>query len=249
MKRETLKNILHRLLNLLTRVEYHHLEYVPPRGGIIIATNHLSRLDIPVLLVIPARDDVTALVTDKYKAYPLFKWLVTTANGIWLDRTKADFTAFKAAVEAIKDGQAMGIAPEGTRSQTGGLIEGKSGVVLLALRAGCPIVPVGISGTDTAVADMLKLKRPPIQVTFGPAFTLPPLDRDNREEQLKRYTDEVMCRIAVTLPEKYRGVYREAPRVKELEKELPSTGGGQVDPLSKQERATHEHPARANSGC
>jgi 1-acyl-sn-glycerol-3-phosphate acyltransferase len=51
---------------------------------------------------------------------------------------------------------------------------------------------------------------------FGPAFTLPQLSRDEREGELKHYTDEIMCRIAALLPEQYRGFYKNFPRVKEL---------------------------------
>jgi 1-acyl-sn-glycerol-3-phosphate acyltransferase len=53
-------------------------------------------------------------------------------------------------------------------------------------------------------------------VKAGPAFTLPPLPQEGRDEALKEYTDEIMCHIAALLPEKYRGVYAEHLRLKEL---------------------------------
>ena len=70
-----------------------------------------------------------------------------------------------------------------------------------------------------------RLQRPNIAATFGPAFTLPAFTAGNRAEQLKKGTDEIMCRIAVLLPEKYRGVYADNPRLKELEKNAISTDG------------------------
>jgi 1-acyl-sn-glycerol-3-phosphate acyltransferase len=110
------------------------------------------------------------------------------------------------------------IAPEGTRSRAGSLIEAKSGVSYLAAKLNRPIVPVAITGTEDKVVfgNLKRLRRSHFTVTAGPAFTLPPLPRENRDEALKRYTDEIMCHIAALLPEKYWGVYADHPRLKEL---------------------------------
>lgn len=219
MKRETLKSIMRFLLRHLTRLEFVGVEHIPTTGPLLVATNHLSRVDIPVLFVVPVREDLTALVADKYKRYPLFRWFTNTAEGIWLDRTKADFSAFKASFELLKQGKALGISPEGTRSETGQLLEGKSGTVLLASKAGAPVVPVAITGTEDAIKKLLRFQRPKITARFGPALTIPPLDRDRRDEQMLAYTTEIMCRLAALLPESYRGYYRDYPRVMELRRE------------------------------
>jgi 1-acyl-sn-glycerol-3-phosphate acyltransferase len=110
------------------------------------------------------------------------------------------------------------IAPEGTRSRTGSLIEAKPGASYLATKLDRPIVPVGITGTEdqALLGNLKKLRRGSIVVTAGPSFTLPPLPKENRDEALKQYTDEIMCHIAALLPEKYRGVYANHPRLKEL---------------------------------
>ena len=216
MKRKTLQKIVDFILHTLSRVEYSGLENLPNEGGVIIATNHLSRLDIIVLYINPVRKDVTALIADKYEENWFFGWFTRTSEAIFLDRSKADFSAFRDAIAALKSGRALGIAPEGTRSEIGQLLEGKSGAVLLALKSNAPIVPVGIAGTDTAVAKMRRLGRPRIHARFGEAFQLPPLGRENRDEVLKQNTDEIMCRIAALLPEKYHGFYADHPRLKEL---------------------------------
>jgi len=216
MKRETLQRIIRWLMVRLARLTFIGMEYLPKEGGVIIATNHLSRIDIPVLFMIPTRPDITALVTDKYKAYPIIRWFTTTAHGIWIDRTKADFTAFRVAIDALKEGKALGISPEGTRSTTGGLIPGKQGTVLLALKSKMPIVPVGLVGTAEMLPTLAKLRKPEMIARFGPMFTLPELEREDREGQLQRMTDEVMCRIAAVLPENLRGVYADHPRLTEL---------------------------------
>jgi len=207
------------LMRHLTHTQFVGLKNVPVSGGVLLATNHMSRMDIPSLFMTPNRPEMTALVTTKYLKYPLLRWFIITANGIWLDRDTADFSAFRKAVEALQAGKALGIAPEGTRSVTATLLEGKPGTALLALRAGVPIVPVAIIGTEDAVPKLLHFKRPHIQVKYGPAIPAPELDRSNREGQLDRLTTELMCRIAVMMPQRYHGFYTDHPRLKELQAE------------------------------
>ncbi len=216
MKRETLRVIIDGLIRTFSRPTFLGCENLPPEGGVIIATNHMSRIDTLMLFINPARKDVTALVADKYKEYPLFKWILDTGGIIWLDRENADFGAVRAAVEALKKGLALGIAPEGTRSDIGQLQEGKPGTVLVALRANVPVVPVGIAGSEVFFAKALTLRRPKVTLSFGKPFTFEPLSRDNRSEQMATYTTEIMCRIAAQLPEKYHGFYAGHPRIKEL---------------------------------
>ena len=215
-KREVLYTVIKFLIDHLTETEFHGVQYVPDEGGVLITTNHISRIDIPVLFMTPNRPDVTALVADKYKRYPFFWLIVVMADGIWLDRTKADFAALRQAIDFLRKGGALGISPEGTRSELGKLIEGKSGTVLLATRAGVPVVPVGLSGTDKTMSTLFRLRKPHIDVNFGPAYHIPPIPRENREEFLQHWTEEIMARIAVLLPEEQRGFYRDHPRVQEL---------------------------------
>jgi 1-acyl-sn-glycerol-3-phosphate acyltransferase len=216
MKSHRLRSIISWLMKRLTRTTFIGIENVPPTGGILMACNHMSRMDIPVLFLTPNRPEMTALVTTKYLKHPLLHWFVVTAEGIWLDRDTADFSAFRKAVKAINDGKALGIAPEGTRSQTNQLIEGKPGTALLALRTGVPIVPVAIVGTEDSVSKMRHLKRPVITAEYGKPIIPPKLDRGNREGQLQTLTDEIMCRIAAMMPQKYHGFYADHPRLKEL---------------------------------
>jgi 1-acyl-sn-glycerol-3-phosphate acyltransferase len=215
MKLETLRSIINFLVQRIFQMEYIDPQYVPATGGCIIATNHLSRLDIPILFVTPGRDYVTALAADKYKKYFVFRWMLDTVRVIWIDRENADFGALRASVEYLHKGVALGIAPEGTRSK-GALIEGKAGIALIADKSGMPIIPVGIAGTESGVRKMLTLRRAKITVRFGKPFFLPPMDRSDRAGWLKCSTDEIMCRIAALLPPIYRGYYADHPRLKEL---------------------------------
>lgn len=216
LERKLLIKILSFLYKTLTRTEVIGAQNIPDKGGIIIATNHMSRVDVPLLFITPNRPDISALAADKYKRHPFFSIVLNAAHVIWLDREKADFSALTTARQHIQNGGAIGIAPEGTRSKTGSLIEGKAGTALLAARAGCPIIPVGITGTEKAVRTLLTLHRPKLVVRYGKAFKLPAFTRGDRSVWLAECTDEIMCRIAVLLPEQYRGIYSNHPRLKEL---------------------------------
>jgi 1-acyl-sn-glycerol-3-phosphate acyltransferase len=209
MKRNNLQRIVRFLIKKLTKTEFLNLENIPAVGGVIIAINHLNYMDTPVLFANPRRPDITALITTKYKKNLFMKWFTKSAEGIWINRDIADFTAIRNASKVLAEGFALGIAPEGTRSKTAQLQEGKPGTVMLAAKAKVPIVPVGITGTENSIKKILSFRKPRIVVRFGEAFTIPDFIPGERSDDLKYWTDELMKRIAALLPEQYRGVYAE----------------------------------------
>ena len=207
MKRETLQRIVRFLIKHLTHTEFIHPENIPAEGAVILATNHMSHIDTPVLFVNPRRPDITALVTTKYQDNAFVKLFTNIAEGIWINRDIADFSAIRKASEELAKGRALGVAPEGTRSKSGQLQEGKPGTIMLALKTGAPIVPVALTGTEDALKQLVHFHRPHITATFGEPFTLPEFQPHHRSEELHRWTEILMRKIAAMLPEKYRGVY------------------------------------------
>lgn len=207
MKRKNLQRVICFLFKHLTHTEFFNLENIPAEGAVILAINHLSHVDPPVLFVNPRRPDITALVTTKYQEKPFVKWFTNIAEGIWINRDIADFSAIRKASEELAKGRALGIAPEGTRSMTSQMQEGKPGTIMLALKTGAPIVPVALTGTEDALKKLAHFRRPHITVTFGEPFTLPEFQPRHRSEELHRWTEILMRKIAVMLPEEYRGVY------------------------------------------
>ena len=209
------------LARILVRFENKGLEHIPNEGGLLLATNHMSRVDTGILLLNSVRADIAAIVTDKYKTYPIISFMVNAMPHIWIDRSKADFTAFSSAVKYLKkDGGVLGIAPEGTRSKNGALIEGKHGAAMIAMRAGVPIVPVGITGTENFQSMVRRFRRQKVVANYGPVFNLPVMGKEeDRTSYMERCTEEVMCRIAAQLPEKYHGFYTGHPRIQEILKE------------------------------
>jgi hypothetical protein len=105
MKRSSLQRLVRFLLKILTRAEFLDSNQVPTTGGVILAINHLSHLDTPLLFVNPVRLDITALVTTKYKQYEFIRWFTDTAQGIWINRDIADFSAIRSASKVLKGGR------------------------------------------------------------------------------------------------------------------------------------------------
>lgn len=216
--RNILRALIRLLFNLIARVEVSGYEHLPKDGNFVIATNHLGIVDAPLAFYALDRWDLFVLIAEKWEKNPFLRWLGKYFNFIYIDRFNPDIKALRKVIALMDEGNNLVIAPEGTRSRVGSLIEGKPGVSYLATRLGQPIIPVAIAGTEDKVifGNLKRLRRSHITLTAGPAFTLPPLPRKNRDQLLKEYTDEIMCNIAALLPEKYWGVYAKHPRLKEL---------------------------------
>ena len=214
--RQILRSLLNLLFHLFSRIEVSGLENIPAQGGCILAVNHLSRLDPPLVFIFVNRQDLNVLVADKYKKYPVIREAIYILHGIWINREEADFRALKAARDYLAKGGILGIAPEGTRSKTGGLQAAKPGVAYLADKAQVPVMPVAIYGTEGAMVKMLLLQRPKLTIKFGKPIYFPPVARQERDQSYQENTDEIMCQIAAMLPERYRGVYRDHPRLQEI---------------------------------
>ena len=206
------------IFKLTTRVEVFGYENLPKEGGYVIATNHLGIIDVPLAFHALDRWDMFIMVGEKWEKVGLFRWVGKYFNFVFIDRFNPDIKTLRKVISLMEQNNILIIAPEGTRSRTGALIEGKPGAGYLATKLNRPIVPAGITGTEdrTFLNNIKRLRRSYITITAGVPFMLPPLPRENRDAALKQYTDEIMCQIAALLPEKYRGIYADHPRLKEL---------------------------------
>jgi len=216
--RNFIRWLIRLIFNLIARVEVRGYEYLPKEGSFVITTNHLGIVDVPIAFYALDRWDMFVMIGEKWQNVGLFRWVGKYFNFVFIDRFNPDIKTLRKVISLMEENNILVIAPEGTRSRTGALIEAKPGASYLATKLNRPIVPVGITGTEdqALLGNLKKLRRGYVTVTAGPAFTLPPFPRENRDEALKKYTDEIMCHIAALLPEKYRGVYANHPRLKEL---------------------------------
>ena len=217
MNYKTLRSIVRFFMRIITDLEVHDLEKLP-KGNFIAAANHLGRLDTAALLCIIDREDIIMPVAEKYKNHPLFGAIGRAVNAIWLNRFEADYPALREILARMQKGGLLVIAPEGTRSKTEALQEGKMGVAFLASKSGYPVLPVAVTGTeDRRIMENLKrFRRSKIIVRAGDPFYVQLPRGKGREKAMHQVTDEIMCRIGALLPEKYRGVYTNHPRLKEL---------------------------------
>jgi 1-acyl-sn-glycerol-3-phosphate acyltransferase len=166
------------LIRGLFRERVHGLENVP-EGGFVLAPNHVSNLD-PWPLGMPLWPNRQLNWMAKVELYkPVIGTLISWGGAFPVRRGERDESAIDTAVERVKAGEIVVIFPEGTR-QTKGLIKRhesrpRTGAARVALRAGVPLVPAAIGGTDRI------LRLGPLSVAYGPPVDLAGLEGDERE--------------------------------------------------------------------
>ncbi len=199
--------IVHSVVAPLTKVIWRPtvrgLENIPATGPVILASNHLSFADSVVIPVVVPRT-VAFLAKSDYFTGTGVKGAMSRAwfEGLGMlpvdrDDSKAALNSLDTALEVLGRGEAFGIYPEGTRSRDGRLYRGRTGVAHLALTAGVPVVPVGLTGTEKLQPVGRRMPRiVPITVTFGKPIEVVgkydgvPLGRARRE-----VTDQIMTAI------------------------------------------------------
>lgn len=203
-------------LTLLSVRRFEGAENLPARGPYLLTANHLSRFDVPLVYSFMGGAHITGWAAEKYRRHPIFAPVILLGGGAFIERGAVDRAALEFAVNWLARGNVFAMAPEGTRSSTGALQRAKTGAAYLAHRAGVPIVPGAVMGTENMIWDLLRLRRARLTFRVGKPFRLPPLPEEKRTQALRRHTDEIMCRIAALLQPAYRGVYADHPRLREL---------------------------------
>jgi 1-acyl-sn-glycerol-3-phosphate acyltransferase len=173
-------------------------EHVPADGPCVIAANHTSYID-PIVLWMGCPRHVRFIVDREQYLRPLVHWVAVRTGAIPVENDPRDLGSLRRALLALKQGSAIGIFPEGGRSDDGSLKTGKPGAALLALRAGVPLLPAGIVGAFAAYSRHRRFPRPgPILVRFGEPINLPEAWRGHAaKEHLEEATALMMERIRV----------------------------------------------------
>ncbi len=186
-------------LNLIERLLFgfrvYGAENVPLVGGVIIASNHVSYCDPPVVGSAVPRE-VFFLAKEELFRNRAFAWLIKNYNAIPLRRWSGDIGAVRKAVALLNEGKAIIMFPEGTRSLSGRLLKPKPGIGLIASLASVPVVPTYVSGTNRLGHALVRLR--PLEVRFAkPVLPQSFKDQGLQDKALYRaITEEVMRRIA-----------------------------------------------------
>jgi len=199
----------------LLRVEIEGQENIPS-GPFVLMANHVNWLD-PVVagLAIYPRDAMFMIKIENAE-HRYLRYFFYAYDAVPIDRGEADATAIRRAVEVlVVDRDILYVAPEGTRSGDGRLLEAKNGMAFVALRAGVPILPVGITGVMAFGDNLRRRRRTPVRAKVGYPFRLRSGSRRARKETLTAMTREAMYQLAVLLPPEQRGAYADVARATE----------------------------------
>jgi len=205
------------MLFLFGRLTVKGLENLPPQGPYILAVNHMSKADPPIVFVSWPRVQMRFFAGEKWEKHLIFGPLMRHSGAIYINRGEVDRKALREALAALKEGAIFGLAPEGTRSRVGALIRARDGAAYLATRSSVPIVPVGLVNTDILGHNMAYLRRTELEMRIGKPFSLPAMGRRRpKSGELAAYTHYIMIHIAALLPERYWGYYADSPALKAL---------------------------------
>ncbi|RTE10481.1 lysophospholipid acyltransferase family protein [Paenibacillus whitsoniae] len=159
------------------------VENVPAQGAVVLCGNHTSLLDPPILGT-PLRRMVHFMAKAELFDIPLFGTLITKVGAFPVKRGGVSRESIRLAVQLLKDGNMLGVFPEGSRSNAGGM--GKKGAASLALKAGAAVVPVAIIGNYSIFRRMTIVYGKPLDLSAYAGAS---------SEDLEQATDVIMKEI------------------------------------------------------
>ena len=179
---------------------------VPASGPVVLVANHLSLVD-PAILGAVFQRPIRFMAKEEVFRTPFVSWLVRGFRAFPVRRGQADRQAMLITLRLLRQGEVVGIFPEGHRSHGDGLLPAHPGAALIALRAGAPVLPVGIAGTEQIFRWPRKCLRPAVTINVGKPFSLAASRDGSTREVLAGQADEIMRHVAELVPERYRGSY------------------------------------------
>src|SRR5581483_5970053 len=197
----SLRAVARAVFALIFKVKLVGRQNVPKKGPYFIVSNHLDWTDVPL---VPAYLSTRVVYLAKEELFTgSIGWLVRFLGAIPVKRGEADRQLLRASDDLLKRGKVLVIFPEGHRSDNHQLIPAHAGMGIIALRAGVPVVPVAVCGSE----HVFKKFRPRITISYGEPLVLKPKGAKITKEDIQEATETVMRHIAAMLPPAYRGVY------------------------------------------
>jgi 1-acyl-sn-glycerol-3-phosphate acyltransferase len=194
-------------LEVMCRINKEEFKKVPQTGPLLICSNHTGSVEAPIIYTQLAPRPAVGLA--KIEAWD--NWFLNIVFTAWemvpIRRGEADMEAMRKSIDILKQGNILGIAPEGTRNRTGKLIRAQPGVVTLAQHSKAPILPMANWGGENFRSNLKRLRRTDFHVNVGRPFHLK-LDGLRVNADLRqKIADDIMYQVAALLPEEYRGYY------------------------------------------
>ena len=181
-----IKTTLRPTTRLLFDAKVEGTENVPPEGGLVVAANHRSYLDPPLLGTWFPRT-IHYMAKQELFKIPVLGWIIDHVHAFPVDREKADLAAVRRALKILNAGGVVGIFPEGTRNLTGD-VQAKGGAVLLAATAKVPLVPVALVRTQFG---MRRFRGSHVRVRIGKPMLLQGSQRKATKAEIEQWTGQV----------------------------------------------------------
>src|SRR4030066_1546812 len=195
------------VLFVICNVDKKALKSVPCQGPMILIGNHVNSLDVLAALTFSYPRKIFFLVKKETFETHFLRFLFNTCGSIPVDRGTADFKALNKAADVLNQGHFFAIAPEGTRTNDGRLIQANTGAVVIALKSKATIMPVVQYGGEKFYKNIKKLRRTKITMQVGVPFIICSSSTYPDKEERQLIADEIMYQMAKLLPVEYRGYY------------------------------------------
>ena len=197
---------------ILFRVHADELARLPHQGPMIIVANHVNFADVPIFYTHLIPRPVTGFAKIENWNNPALGFLFSLGGAIPIRRGAVDRTAIGRALEVLRSGRMLAVAPEGTRSGHGRLQKAHTGIAVLALDSGAPVWPVAYYGGEKFWPNIYRLRRTDFYFRVGTPFRVRMESGRLTREVREQIATEIMYRIAALLPPEYRGHYADLSR-------------------------------------
>jgi 1-acyl-sn-glycerol-3-phosphate acyltransferase len=195
------------LSRILFRVHDEELPRIPHQGPMIIVANHVNFADVPIFYTHLIPRAVTGFTKIENWNNPALGFLFSLGGAIPIHRGAVDRSAIGGALEVLRSGRILAIAPEGTRSGDGRLQKAHTGIAVLALDSGAPVWPVAYYGGEKFWHNLARIRRTDFYFRVGAPFHVRAGGERLTRAVRERIAEEIMYRIAAMLPPEYRGYY------------------------------------------